>query len=457
METPATMIDVSGKKVTVVGLGRTSLALVRLLRQRGAHPFVTERGEGPVVAVCADELRRLGVPFEIGGHTPAAFDNTDLIIPSPGVPPTIAPIRERQEQGVPVVGEMEFAFGYCRSRLIAVTGTNGKTTVTELLRALIAACGRSVTLAGNNDTPFSAAVLEDPAPEFIVLEVSSYQLETAQRFHPWIGIVLNVTPDHLARHGDMAGYAAVKARLFANMGEGDVAIVNKDDPYVDAMPVPRPATRWPFSLSSTQARVWLHGDTIYCDGEIIASVRDNPLPGRHNLENVLAALSAMQAGGFPLDPTLEGLRAFRGVEHRIEHCGQADGVDFYNDSKATNIDSLKVALESFERPVVLIAGGQGKGSDYRVLRELVQARVKRLVTLGEDAPVLEAAFGDIVAAQRADSMADAVARAADAADPGDVVLLSPACASFDMYSNFEERGRDFKNVVRAHLEAGGQR
>ncbi len=455
------MIDVFGKKVTVVGLGRTSLALVRLLRHCGAHPFVTERGEGPAFAACCDELRRMDVPFECGGHTSAAFEGAALIIPSPGVPPTIPPIQAIAERGVPVMGEMEFASGYCRSRVLAVTGTNGKTTVTELLRALVAACGHTVTLAGNNATPLSAAVMEDPAPEFMVLEVSSYQLETAKRFRPWIGAVLNVTPDHLARHGDMAGYAAVKARLFANMGSGDVAVVNADDPYVDAMPVPSGAIRWPFSLvSSANARVWLDGDVIYCDAAAVAGVNDIPLPGRHNVQNVLAALSVMLAGGFPIAPTLDGLRAFRAVEHRIEHCGHADGVDFYNDSKATNIDSLKVALESFDRPIVLIAGGEGKGADYRVLRDLVQSRVKRLVTLGEDAAALEAAFGDIVACERAESMADATARAAQAARTGDVVLLSPACASFDMYNNFEERGRDFKDAVRAVLagrgaEAGG--
>jgi len=448
-------MDVKGKKVAVVGMGETCLALVRLLLRERAHPFVTEAGDNPKIAARRAELEALGVSCEVGGHTDAAFRDAALIIPSPGVPPSIEHVRRAAARGAEVVGEIEFAFPFCRSRILAVTGTNGKTTTTELLRTLVEACGHFVALAGNNAFPFSAAVTLDPQPEFVVLEVSSYQLETAHRFRPWIGAVLNVTPDHLARHGDLDGYAAVKARMFANLQPGDAAVVNHDDPLVRGMAAGSPASVWPFSLEARiENGLWLDGDAIRHGDEVAARVSDTTLPGRHNLQNVLCALTMMRAGGFNWPKTLEGLRAFRGVEHRIEHVARLNDVDFYNDSKSTNIDSLKVALESFDRPIVLIAGGEGKGSDYRVLRDLVRKHVGRMVTIGLDAPKLEDAFGDLVTAERAADMQDAVDRAERAAAAGDVVLLSPACASFDMFDNFEHRGRVFKECV---LRRCGQR
>jgi UDP-N-acetylmuramoylalanine--D-glutamate ligase len=441
-------MDIRNQKVTVVGLGRTSLALVRLLLREGAKPFVTDSGSGPRLEGFRRELEAMGVPSEAGGHSEEAFRGARLVIPSPGVPPGIEPIRRAAEAGAEVVGEMEFAYPYCRSHILAVTGTNGKTTTTELLRALVEASGHSVLLAGNNALPFSGAVQIEPAPEYIVLEVSSYQLETSRRFRPWIGAVLNVTPDHLARHGTMEGYAAVKARMLTNQGPDDFAVLNADDPFVSAMAGATRATVWSFSLERmVDPGLWLDRDTIRQGGGAVARANDTRLPGRHNLQNVLCALSMMRAGGFEWEGVLEGLRGFRGVEHRIEHVRDIDGVAYYNDSKSTNIDSLKVALESFDVPVVLIAGGRGKGADYRPLRELVARRVKALVTLGEDAPLLEEAFGDVVPAERATDMADAVRRAAAAARPGETVLLSPACASFDMYDDFEHRGRVFKEIV----------
>jgi len=449
-------MDVQGKKVTVVGLGDTAVAVVRLLLREGAYPFVSEVGRGEGVAGRCQQLDELGVPYECGGHGASAFEGAAVVIPSPGVSPSIEPIQRARAAGSAVVGEMEFAFSFCRSRILAVTGTNGKTTTTELLRALLESCGRGVVLAGNNANPFSAAVLTEPAPEFIVLEVSSYQLETSRVFRPWVGVVLNVTPDHFGRHRDLETYARVKARMFANQQRGDIAVVNHDDPRVRTMAAGSEATVWPFSLNTRlDTGLWLNGSAICLGDTHVAGVADTRLPGRHNLENVLAALSAIRAGGFDWQKALAGLRSFAGVEHRIEHVGTAGGVAFYNDSKSTNLDSLKVALESFDARVVLIAGGQGKQSDYRVLRDLVQRRVKRLILMGEDAPKIEEAFGDLVAAERAGAMDDAVRRAVAAAAPGDAVVLSPACASFDMYDNFEHRGRVFKGCVQAYLNAEG--
>jgi UDP-N-acetylmuramoylalanine--D-glutamate ligase len=447
-------LDVKGKKVTVVGLGQTAVAVVRLLLRDGAKPVVTEKGEGPKYEPLRAQLDALGVPCETGGHSEEAFDGAALVIPSPGVPPNLDLIRQAESAGGAVVGEMEYAFQFCRSRLLAVTGTNGKTTTTELLRALVNACGRPVVLAGNNAFPFSAAVMLEPAPDFIVLEVSSYQLETAIEFCPWIAAVMNVTPDHLARHGAVGEYAAVKARIYANQTESDAAVINQDDPYVKRMGEWLRARMVPFSqVERLENGVWTDGAGIFAGNVRVASTSDTQLPGRHNMENVLCALAMMRAGGFDWPCVIRGLRGFRGVEHRIEFVVRRAGVDWYNDSKSTNIDSLRVALESFKEPVVLIAGGQGKGSDYRVLRGAIAERVRRLVTIGEDAEKLEAAFGDIVPADRAEDMADAVAKAGAVAEPGNVVLLSPACASFDMFDHFEHRGRVFKECVAHYVIA----
>jgi UDP-N-acetylmuramoylalanine--D-glutamate ligase len=297
--------------------------------------------------------------------------------------------------------------------------------------------------------------MTEPEPEYIVLEVSSYQLELADTFHPWLAVLLNVTPDHLTWHGSMEAYTDAKRRLFQAQSKGDSAVLNDDDPIAASIEIPQDVQLWRFSLVKPQEHgLWIRDEGEICHGnEVIAHITDTVLPGRHNLQNVLAALCMMRAGAFRWDLVLDGLRKFQGVEHRIEFVMQYDGVGFYNDSKSTNIDSLKVALESFRQPIVLIAGGQGKGSDYRVLAGLVQQHVKALVTIGQDAPLLEAAFGQLVPVSRAADMKDAVAKAREAAASGDVVLLSPACASFDMYENFEHRGRDFKACVR-ELEKG---
>lgn len=443
-----------GRKVSVVGMGRSGLGAARLLLAEGANPFVTDCKNDATLTEYRKQLDSLDVAYEVGGHTDRAFADTSLVVLSPGVPPDLAPVNAARERGVPVLGELELSWRFCRSKVLAVTGTNGKTTTTELLRSMIAACGRSVALAGNNDTPLSLTVLQRPAPEFIVLEVSSYQLETVAQFHPWIASVLNLTPDHLGRHGTMEQYARIKARIFGQQGEGDVAVVNEDDLWTGEMTVPDDVRLLAFSI---QRRVldglWVDGDVIRRRYTSVARLSDNPLPGRHNLSNVLAALTMMRAGGFPWEETIEGLRAFRAVEHRIEHVITLGGVAFYNDSKSTNIASLRVALESFTCPIVLIAGGRGKGSDYGVLRDLVRERVKKMITLGEDAPKLEEAFGDVAPVERAPSMAAAVEQAHAAAARGDVVLLSPGCASFDMYRNFEERGRDFKACVMRRARA----
>ena len=420
-----------------------------MLLRHDACPFITEIGNSSVLAPWRDQCTQLNIPVETGGHSDNVFQHADLIVLSPGVPPAAPKVLEAQQRGVPVVGELELAWCFCSAKGIAVTGTNGKTTVTALLRDMIAACGHSVALAGNNDTPLSTVALADQQPEWVVLEVSSYQLETVDQFHPDIACVLNVTPDHLSRHGSIETYAAVKGGIFRRQGSSDAAILNADDHLVASLPVPKNVRRFYFSLKGKGQDIFTADEANLYYGETpVATLADNPLPGKHNLANVLAALAIMRAGGFDWQCVLEGLRNFKGVEHRIEHVICLGGADYYNDSKATNIDSLRVALESFSRPIVLLAGGRGKGSDYEPLLPLVSERVKHLVVFGEDAPLIAAAFGKTVPVENAVSMMDAVRRAHGAANPGDVVLLSPACASFDMYDNFEARGRDYKDCLR---------
>ena len=441
-----------GKRAVLVGLGRSSVGAARLLLREGAAPFITDNADGDRLAPWKTACDTLGVPYETGGHGDGVVESADLIVPSPGVPAALPPLEAARRRGVPVAGELELASRFCAAPMLAVTGTNGKTTVTELLRSMVEACGKSAALAGNNDTPLSEAVLLPERPDWVVVEVSSYQMETADRFHPRVAAVLNVTPDHLKRHGTLEAYAAMKARVFARQGGGDAAVRNAADPRVAVLPVPEGVRRVPFSAAGRLAAgVWTEDGAVFLGADKIMDPGDNPLPGAHNLENVMAALAVMAGAGLPLDRAVAALRAFRGVEHRIEFVlrDPVRGCDYYNDSKSTNVDSLRVALESFDRPVVLIAGGRGKGDDYRPLRETVRRHAVRLVTMGEDAPLLEAAFGDAVPAERADGMDDAVARARAGAAPGWAVLLSPACASFDLYNNFEERGRDFKRAVRA--------
>lgn len=397
------MIDVKNKNVTVVGMGRTALAVVRLLLREGAMPIVSDSENRTSLQPYKEELETLGVPYECGNHSPLAFRRSEMIIPSPGVPPDIEPIARAVEHGAVLMSEIDFAFSRCTRPILAVTGTNGKTTTTELIAAMVRATGHSVALAGNNAAPFSAAVLAPAQPDYFVLEISSYQLETSRAFHPLVGAVLNVTPDHLARHKNIEAYAAVKAGLFARQTNQEFAVVNADDPVCARLSEKSPAQRLAFSLlGRVPAGLWVDGDVIREGETELARVSDVSLPGRHNLANALAALTVVRAAGLNWGNCIEGLRAFRGVEHRIEPVRVVDGVKYVNDSKSTNIDSLRVALESFDRPVILIAGGRGKGSDYRVLRELVSSRVKAMVTIGEDAPKFEEAFGDIVPVRRAD-------------------------------------------------------
>ncbi|MBI1317774.1 MAG: UDP-N-acetylmuramoyl-L-alanine--D-glutamate ligase [Candidatus Hydrogenedens sp.] len=439
--------DIAGKRVAVVGLGRTGAAAARLLQSRGAEVLVTDSTTSDAHQTAAAALRAEGIEVEIGGHSAGAFSDADLIVLSPGVPPRMAPLHAARDRGVPIISELELAWPFARAPIFAVTGTNGKTTTTELLTHLLRTEGREVVLAGNNDLPLSEAVRLYEPPAAYVVEVSSYQLESIETFAPKAAAVLNLTPDHFGRHTDMTEYARVKAQIFAYQVPGCTAIVNADDAWTTGMAVPAGVRRVTIGLDH-DADWRVDGGLILHGGDALLAAAELQLPGRHNLYNVLAALALAECAGVKPRHAAQHATRFRGVEHRIEFVLEAGGVKYYNDSKSTNVDSLRVALESFAEPVVLIVGGRGKGSPYEALLPEVQAHVKAAVLIGEDAPALEAAWGGTVETARAESMDASVRAAAGLASPGMVVLLSPGCASFDWYGNFEERGRDFKACVQ---------
>ena len=440
-------MNLDGVQVTIVGMGRSAAGAAALLKARGAIPFVSDCATGQSLAPWRDTLDGLGVAYELGGHTGRAWERPGLVVLSPGVPPSMAPLKALRDRNIPIIGELELAGRFAKAPILAVTGTNGKTTVTEMIRHILVVTGHNAVLAGNNNTSFAMAVKENPAPDFFVLEVSSYQLETIVDFRPRVGAVLNVTPDHLGRHGTLEGYAEAKARLFVNQQPGsDVAVLNGDDPRVAAMATPEGVRRIPFFLDAApDTGFGWDGGTLWVDGE--AYPLTCPVPGRHNMANALAALAVLHGAGMDTPGCLAALASFRGVEHRLEPAGIHHGITFYNDSKSTNVDSLRVALESFDAPVTLIAGGQGKGSSYEPLAPLVRERVSHFVAMGDEGPALARAFAGAVPLAVVPDMPAALEEALAHTPAGGVVLLSPGCASFDQYRNFEERGAHFKDLV----------
>jgi UDP-N-acetylmuramoylalanine--D-glutamate ligase len=443
--------SLAGRPVTVVGLARSGIAAARLLHAAGAQ--VTAADAKPLESLGreAAALRDLGVRFVTGA--PDA-QGVALVVVSPGVPldsPQLAPARAR---GVPIVGELELGWRAMEADTIAITGTNGKTTTTALTGALLAEQPRPVLVGGNIGTPLAAHALAFPVDGLVVAEVSSFQLETIETFQPRVAAVLNITPDHLDRHGDFAAYVDAKARIFLNQTAADCAVLNADDAPAAAL---APRTRGHL-LWFSRRRALDHGVFVTSDGWIAAKLNGHvervmplaeiTLRGAHNVENVLAATACALWLGLSPAAIRRAAGRFRAVEHRIEFVRDLRGVQFYNDSKGTNVDSSIKALESFGERVVLIAGGKGKGQDFAPLAAAARGRVGHVVTIGEDGPKIAAAMGAAgIATSAAPTMAAAIEAARAQAGPGDVVLLSPACASFDMFNNYEHRGEVFKKLV----------
>lgn len=441
--------SVAGRQVTVVGAGRSGVAAAELLVSKGARVTLADTSS---TIEQGDRLAQLGVTLALGPHRRDQFAAADLVVLSPGVPPDQAPIHAAREAGVPVIGEIELAFRWLSGRTIAITGTKGKSTTTTLAARMLAEAGFTATAGGNLGWPLSRHVAASRADFLHVVEVSSFQLEATDTFHPWIAVLLNLSPDHLDRHASFEAYGAAKQRIFANQTADDWAVINADDPAAMNLARGARARRFDFALDASlrdgvtvadRAIVRLH-DGAAMPLLPLASVK---LTGRHLLTDVLAAAAVGCLAGVPPDAMRRAVEGFSGLEHALEHVAEVNGVRFVNDSKATNIAAAGQAIESFDGGVVAILGGRFKGGRFDDLRERVADRVAAIVAIGESAPLIHAAFDDLVPVHDAASMGPAVRAAFAAAAEGGVVLLAPACSSFDMFRDYAERGRAFKEEV----------
>ncbi len=433
------------------------MASALFLKARGARVTVSDtksqdelRGEIP-------KLLDQGITLETGGHGERTFRGQDLIVVSPGVPVDAPQLAQARERGIPVIGEIELAARFLKGRIVAITGSNGKTTTTALTGEVIAMGGRESLVGGNIGTAAISLVDQSTDGSYVVLEVSSFQLETIETFRPFIAVVLNITPDHLDRHSTFEAYVDAKARIFENQTGEDFAVLNADDPTCVGLAGRTRARKiWFSRKTEVESGAWVRsGQIVFRDGgqeREIMPVSKIKLKGAHNLENVLAAVCAGMLVHTEPQRIRRAVQEFKAVEHRLEYVATVRGVEFYNDSKATNVDATIKALESFSANIHLILGGKDKGSDYTVLKPLLKERVRRVYTIGAAAEKIEAHLGDAVEVVRAGTLDAAVKRAAASAQEGDIVLLAPACASFDQFENYEHRGRVFKQTVQALAE-----
>ncbi|MGE5312162.1 MAG: UDP-N-acetylmuramoyl-L-alanine--D-glutamate ligase [Nitrospirota bacterium] len=438
------------KRVLVVGLARSGLAAASFLRRRGALVTITDRLLEAELGVAVEQARRLGCSLALGGHPQELFTGADLIVLSPGVPLDLPQLVAARARGVPVTGEFELACRQLSLPMVAVTGTNGKTTTTTLIGDMLKRSGRPVFVGGNIGNPLISLLEEAEMPELAVVEVSSFQLDIMETFHPQVAVLLNITEDHLDRYPSFDAYAASKCLLFARQTEEDVAVLPADDPLIMGRCAPR-SRRLLFSRHRTSADAHLNGNRLICrgaGGEIHSyDLGGWQLTGHHNLENLLASVLAAGAAGASPDAVQQSINEFRGLPHRLELIHEWRGIRFYNDSKGTNVDAVVRSLESFTEPIVLIAGGRDKGGSYGPLVPLVRDRVKTLVLMGESRFLMAKALGHLTCTVVVETMGDAVQVAIRAAVPGDVVLLSPACSSFDLYQNYAERGDHFRCLI----------
>lgn len=429
----------------VVGMARSGIAAARLLQRRGESVFVTDAGKPQAAA----ELDALGIPWEAGKHTTNRFLKADEIVVSPGVPLDIAPLQAAREKGVPVISELELASRYLQGDVIGITGSNGKTTTTTLVGEILKAAGRTVQVGGNIGTAMCGLVETSTPSTINVIEVSSFQLDAIRTFRPHVAALLNITPDHLDRYAGFTAYRSSKFRIFENQRETDMAVLNRDDPNVFPPPEGLKAHPHYFSLTEGLAEgAFRFGGMLYLNGTAVMAGSDVRIRGEHNIENVLASMVITSKYKIS-SATLTGvISEFRGVEHRIEFVASVRGVSFFNDSKATNVDSSIKAVASFDQNLILILGGRDKGASYEPLVQAMRGKVKHIFVIGEAATKITTAVGNRFPLTQSSSMEEAVRSAASMGEPGDVVLLSPACASFDMFENYEHRGRVFKKSVQ---------
>jgi UDP-N-acetylmuramoylalanine--D-glutamate ligase len=445
-------MELKDKRVLVVGLARTGVATALFCAGRGARVTATESRTEAQIGEPVAKLRAAGVTLELGGHQDKTFIEQDLIVPSPGVPADFPQLISARNAGVKIWSEIELAYRFLNGSLVGITGSNGKTTTTALIEHILRGAGLPTLLAGNIGTPLISLVGQTKKNTVTVVELSSFQLELIDTFRPNVGLFLNLTPDHLDRHHTLKAYAAAKARIFENQTVDDAAILNADDGASASYAPLKPRVYW-FSRKQRVAQgAYLRGEEVVLrvDGEDHTVLRrgEIPLAGSHNLENVLAATIATKLAGAAVPAIAAGVRSFAGVEHRLEFVAEINGVRYYNDSKATNVDATLKALDAFPGRILIILGGKDKDSDYTVMQQPLREKAILALLIGAAAEKIEKQIAGSVVIERAGTIQRAVETAAHTAHPGDIVLLAPACASFDQFENYEQRGRIFKDLVR---------
>jgi UDP-N-acetylmuramoylalanine--D-glutamate ligase len=455
-----TKMELKDKRVLVVGLGRSGVASAFFLQEHGARVIVSDSKSEAQLQSEVPSLLDRGISIETGHHGERTFRDQDLIVVSPGVPSDQPQLQHARTLGIPVIGEVELAFRFLQGKVLAITGSNGKTTTTTLVGEILAKSGKKTLVGGNIGTPVISLAGQSTPDSLVVLEISSFQLESIQQFRPWIAAILNITPDHLDRHHTFQAYVDAKTRIFENQRAeenqqaGDFAVLNADDPTCVGL---KDKVKAPLLWFSRKQRVengaFLSGDQIIFrqngQEQPVLSRSDIQLKGEHNVENVLGAVAMTMVAGCSAQQVRQAVKEFRAVEHRLELVATINGVTFYNDSKATNVDATVKALESFPGNIHIILGGKDKGSDYSVLNPLLKERAKRVYLIGAATDKIAAQVQSATAMVRSGTLERAVRQAFDAARSGDVVLLAPACASFDQFENYEHRGRVFKELVHA--------
>jgi UDP-N-acetylmuramoylalanine--D-glutamate ligase len=449
------MMELKNKKVLVVGLGKSGLAAALFLRRRGALVTVSDVRSAEQLAKEIPALIEAGIMVEAGGHGLLTFRRQDLIVVSPGVPLDTPELAQVKSFGLPVIGELELAARFLKGHTLAVTGSNGKTTTTTLLGEILTASGLPTLVGGNIGVPVVSLIDQSTDDTWSVLEVSSFQLETTDEFHPSIAVILNITPDHLDRHGSFENYCAAKERIFAQQTAADYLVLNADNtPCAEAAARSAARVYW-FSIEHPVPQgAWLEsGSVVYRSAENaptekVMPLSGIPLKGAHNIENVLAAVVAARLAMVPAEAIRSAVESFKAVEHRLEYVATINGVEFYNDSKATNVDATAKAIAAFSGGIHLILGGKDKNSDYTQLADLLRERVSAVYTIGSAAAKIESHLRGLVSIHSCETLDKAVQVAASAAQRREIVLLAPACSSFDQFDNYEHRGRVFKQLVK---------
>ncbi len=442
-------MEIKNKNISVIGAVRSGIGAAKLIKKLGGNPFVSDSGKNESLNKSAEILKENKIEFEIGEHTNKVFD-CDIMVVSPGVPSNAPVLMEAKEKKIEVISEIELAYNFCKGKIIAITGTNGKTTTTSLCGHLFKTCGVKTFVAGNIGTAFSDVVLEASENDFIILEISSFQLDLIKQFKPNVGMILNITPDHLNRYENkFENYINSKLRIYKNQDRNNYIILNKDDETLINSLTNYKSSGFYFSLHESQLDgCYLSGNQVmYNEGgelKFTCNISEINLKGEHNIANAMAALIAVKIFNLDNEKIKEGLKTFHGVEHRLEFVREVNGVKFINDSKATNVDSVWYALRSFEEPIFLILGGQDKGNDYNKIKQLVIDKVKKIYAIGSSADKVFNFFHSEVKVEIKPSLEDVVIAANQEARENEIVLLSPACASFDMFDNYEHRGKLLK-------------